>query len=474
VVYSYTPSADGWISVSTCGSSYDTEVEIYDHMPGTYSMPLACNDDWCGLSSGIEAVWLSWAHMYFITVDGFGGSSGDYIVHVVAGIIAPGLNDCSNPLPGGETIATAQVIGSPITVCGNTCDMSDDYNSTCGQSGGLDAVYSFTPNFTGAINVALCGSEYDTELYIMNSDATYLDCNDDYCWYTGGTSNYASGIPNFPVVNGVTYYIGVDGYSGSDCGIYYLRIERRDIPCAAADELFTYCTPTNEAIPDVDSVLVGVFMPFSYSVASVSASIDLTHTYDADLIITLRSPAGTRVILSNQNGGSGDNFHCTVFDDEASTPIMNGVAPFEGDFIPDEALSAFDGENPLGNWTFIVSDNAGQDVGQILGCCVMINPVSLPVDPSGATTVTDYALHQNYPNPFNPQTNIAFDLAAPGAVKLEVFNTLGQSVYVLYEGTLSAGPHMAVFDAAGLPSGVYFYRLQAGDFVDIKKMALMK
>jgi hypothetical protein len=91
-----------------------------------------------------------------------------------------------------------------------------------------------------------------------------------------------------------------------------------------------------------------------------------------------------------------------------------------------------------------------------------------------SATVTEYALHQNYPNPFNPETSITFDVAEASQVMLTVYNPLGQTVATLVNGTVEAGRHSVSFDAANLPSGLYFYRMDAGQFSAIKKMVLMK
>ncbi len=84
-----------------------------------------------------------------------------------------------------------------------------------------------------------------------------------------------------------------------------------------------------------------------------------------------------------------------------------------------------------------------------------------------------YSLSQNYPNPFNPSTTIRYGLPHKSAVQLTVFNTLGQEVARLVNGEMQAGNHEARFVASGLSSGVYFYRLRAGDFVETKKLLLV-
>jgi len=87
---------------------------------------------------------------------------------------------------------------------------------------------------------------------------------------------------------------------------------------------------------------------------------------------------------------------------------------------------------------------------------------------------TDYTLSQNYPNPFNPTTTIKYSIAKSGLIILALYNLVGEEVSVLVSGQLNAGFYEIEFDATRLPSGIYFYRLQAGNFVETKKMVLMK
>jgi hypothetical protein len=85
-----------------------------------------------------------------------------------------------------------------------------------------------------------------------------------------------------------------------------------------------------------------------------------------------------------------------------------------------------------------------------------------------------FTLAQNFPNPFNPSTTIEYRLATPSFVTLSVFNILGEKVSTLVSGRESAGVHSVVFGAAGLPSGVYLCRIDAGSFSEIKRMLLVR
>lgn len=86
----------------------------------------------------------------------------------------------------------------------------------------------------------------------------------------------------------------------------------------------------------------------------------------------------------------------------------------------------------------------------------------------------EYKLHNNYPNPFNPVTSIRYDITETSDVKLVVYNTLGQEIDVLINKTQQAGSYIVEWHASNYPSGVYFYKLTAGKFTDIKKMVLLK
>ena len=85
-----------------------------------------------------------------------------------------------------------------------------------------------------------------------------------------------------------------------------------------------------------------------------------------------------------------------------------------------------------------------------------------------------FELTQNFPNPFNPNTAIRFSLPETGNVKLTVFNMLGQEVAVLINGMTESGTHIINFDAEGLNSGIYIYRIESGSFNEVRKMTLIK
>jgi hypothetical protein len=102
-------------------------------------------------------------------------------------------------------------------------------------------------------------------------------------------------------------------------------------------------------------------------------------------------------------------------------------------------------------------------------------PVSDMNDKTGTWAIPwDFTLSQNYPNPFNPGTTIAFTLPGTGRARVIVYDLLGREIAVLLDGTLGAGHHTVAYRPAGLPSGIYFYRLEWSDRVQTRTMILSR
>lgn len=99
---------------------------------------------------------------------------------------------------------------------------------------------------------------------------------------------------------------------------------------------------------------------------------------------------------------------------------------------------------------------------------------TIGIQPVSGIIPEKFELSQNYPNPFNPSTNINFSIPVSGNVKLSVYDVSGREVAVLVNKDLAAGTYKADFNASMLSSGVYFCRINAGDFTDVKKMMLVK
>lgn len=145
----------------------------------------------------------------------------------------------------------------------------------------------------------------------------------------------------------------------------------------------------------------------------------------------------------------------------SATPFLP-VAGFFGDY---SNISAIDGVvRPI--WTRMEGSNSSIWTA-IIDFSTSVNQIS-EVTPEG------FNLSQNYPNPFNPITNIRFDIVKAGNVKLSIYDITGKKVSVLTNEILKPGSYEVEFNASNLSSGIYYYRIEAGEFVSVKRMVLLK
>jgi subtilisin-like proprotein convertase family protein len=126
-------------------------------------------------------------------------------------------------------------------------------------------------------------------------------------------------------------------------------------------------TDTPVAIPDnlPAGATSTIAVPDNKTVMDVNVTVNITHTFDGDLRLSLIPPSGPAIPLVTNRGGGGGNFTATVLDDSAATAISAGAAPFTGSFRPESPLTAANGINAAGNWQLFVVDTAGADVGTI-------------------------------------------------------------------------------------------------------------
>ena len=156
---------------------------------------------------------------------------------------------------------------------------------------------------------------------------------------------------------------------------------------------------------------------------------------------------------------------------------VNGIVDNEAGFQEDHLLFLDDLPNQPGkkaiNELEVVKFGRQRGLGAFKDTVKIVNKFIVGVKETGEVPLT-YALYQNYPNPFNPVTTIKYSIPNSERVVLKVYNILGQEVATLVDEEQRAGVYEFKFDASNLSSGVYFYRLQAGKFIDVKKMILVK
>jgi subtilisin-like proprotein convertase family protein len=124
-------------------------------------------------------------------------------------------------------------------------------------------------------------------------------------------------------------------------------------------------TDVGKSIPDLGTVVSRITIADDVTIRDLNVQVMASHSTDADVRLTLVAPDGTRVVLFNRRGGSGNDFANTIFDDESPNSIWRGVAPFAGSYKPEYVLSAFDGKSAKGTWSLVIDDLFLFDSGKL-------------------------------------------------------------------------------------------------------------
>ncbi len=219
--------------------------------------------------------------------------------------------------------------------------------------------------------------------------------------------------------------------------------------------------------PGIDSIH-DVIIPTYHQIGR--NAFDINNDGFNDLIISQATSCSTSGWVELYLGGSQmDSFPDVRFDVRDEIGYHNyygldcaGIGDFNGDGIDDFAFSS---GRSSGNFEVYVY--SGWD---------MATDIRFDYEP---TLPTDFILSQNYPNPFNPSTTIEFALPIKSIASLKIFNTLGKEVAVLLNKELSVGSYTVTWDGKDkkgndVPSGAYYYRIEAGEFVESKKMLLVR
>jgi len=211
-------------------------------------------------------------------------------------------------------------------------------------------------------------------------------------------------------------------------------------------------------------------------VQNVAVLIDtLNFPLDEALDIVLHHGSCADTLVHGLRTG-GSNFRRAVFVDTARVAIDTGSAPFTGEFSPAQPLSQFDGSEASGLWVLEVYDQSADRMGVLeqWGVSINFSLVLTSAPHSAFGTPREFTLSQNFPNPFNPSTVILYTVPEKSEVSLTLYNTLGQFVMSIADGEQEAGPHVVRLEASGLSSGVYYYRLRAGNLVATKSLVVLR
>ena len=263
-----------------------------------------------------------------------------------------------------------------------------------------------------------------------------------------------------------TIHAAKAGWAGPDMQVTLASGEARTgVDCVMNSTLqMDQCASPGLAISDNSTVFNVMNVAQAGVIGSVRVYVNITHTYQGDLTVTLTSPAGTQVILHNRTGSGTDNI----------------IGWYPDALIPAGNLSGLAGQTMQGDWRLTVSDGAGGDVGIFNQWCLQFIyalPYVSGTPEQGLPSVL--ALRGNYPNPFNPSTNIKFDLPVRGHVSLQIFDVAGRLVRTLVDDDREAAAHVVVWDGTDdtgrtVSSGAYYCRVTSGAGTATAKMLLLK
>ncbi len=191
---------------------------------------------------------------------------------------------------------------------------------------------------------------------------------------------------------------------------------------------------------------------------------------------TLLQGDSVSVLLEISNSGSIDLVWRIL--DTAGTPWINvepelGLVPTGSSNQATITLRSTDLSPGMHSATLLVVSNDPSSNAIEFPVVLLVDP-NTSVDQGPGTLPTAFVLYQNYPNPFNPETVIGFDIPVELNVEMALFDILGKRVQEITKGPYPAGSHRVQFDGSRLPSGIYFYLLNAGVFVQQRKMVLIK
>jgi hypothetical protein len=256
--------------------------------------------------------------------------------------------------------------------------------------------------------------------------------------------------PAFTLTAG-QHTIGVTGGGWGE-----MKFSEVDVNLHGSSDVIKLTAPTGVpslVTPGADGVK-WVASGFNYVAMGTNGTVSFPVTADNDggyrMNLNYQNVAGTQSGSISVDGGSPISLSMPGNTDSTSIPFLSG------------SFTLSKGPHTIA----VTAGHINLDYAILVAEMTGIN--------DGIMSPSNYALEQNFPNPFNPTTQINFSLAKSSNVELSIYNILGQKVMTLVNGTMSGGVHSVQFNASRFASGVYIYRISAGEFKMSKKMVLLK
>ena len=262
-----------------------------------------------------------------------------------------------------------------------------------------------------------------------------------------------------------TYTVVAETLLASDSDMTNNSFQREVLNSAC----YTRINDTENTIgPDIGVTTSIINMDQNAVITDVNLTLNIAHTWDADLEVKLIAPDGvTEIILFEDIGSNGDNFTNTVLDDDASTVISDGEAPFTGSFSPTGSLSDLNGLLSGGDWTLYINDDADGDGGTLLDW-------SIQICTEASLSVSDNKLDGEFKifNKGNNQFEVSLaNTSSFNDLDLNVYNMVGQTLlWKTIKNT--SGFYSYIIDMSRASTGVYLVRLGNNSNATIKRIVV--
>jgi len=240
--------------------------------------------------------------------------------------------------------------------------------------------------------------------------------------------------------------------------IYYMETCTNTLPKAVTDNETTYDTINTQG---------------SGTIMDVNVIINIEHEYDGDLNLVLEGPGADPRALSLGNGGSGDGYINTIFDDEADQSIQEGSAPFTGAYQPQQSLSVFDGESMAGQWVFWVTDTGYGDEGTFNSWCVILQYEPGLTTGAGQTGSPNRDLRV-YPVPAKDRLTLDFYIEKESGARIDIKDMSGKTVKTLADRNFNHGHYQIHTSVSDLTSGQYILVITTDQKREAKKFVVNK
>ena len=310
-------------------------------------------------------------------------------------------------------------------------------------------------NSCATVNHCTISDNSGPGIYMHSPEDVYIN----YCTIVGNTSNGINIFDSYYGDREINYSLI---YDNGESGIYCVQCDPVITNCtirgnAAHGISLTECEPTivNTIVEGNDNA--GINFLQEAQGTSVSYS-DIYNNVGGPFAGTPPNFLGT-IITTNPNGDSCDAYYNIYVDPQF-------VDPGAGNFYLQSTSLCIDAGDPA---TPPDPNGTPPDIGAFY-----YDPMGVEEEVVDRIVPTAFRLYSNYPNPFNPSTTISFELPSASPVQLAVYDIMGHRVATLLNEWRDIGTHRVSFDASQLASGIYFYKMQTGEFSAVKKMVLLK